>query len=146
MPQFNPLSFSSQLFWLIICFGVFYICMSKIFLPRIRKILHERNHDIDHNTSLAEEINEQVEEIKITSTSLRDAANSQYKLAIENAVKQASLQREQDLQNLRNEIAKMIEKSNNEISEFKNKSKAEFQKTIDFLVSEIGNKFFNKTN
>lgn len=145
MPQFNPESFSSQLFWLAICFSVLYIFMSKVFLPRIKEILHNRNHDINHNTSLAEEIKEQANEIQITSKNLHDAASAQYKLAIDNAAKQATLKREEGLQNLRDQIAKLTEKSNHEILELRDNSKAEFQKTIDFLIEKIGNKFF-KTN
>lgn len=141
MPQFNPESFASQLFWLAICFSVLYMCASKIFLPRIKEILATRAHDVDHNLSLAAEINEQIEEIQMTSKHLRETANTNYKLSIDNAVKQVNLKREEDLHNLRTQISKMIEHSSSEIAEFKNKSQNESQKTVDFLVNEIGNKF-----
>ncbi|MBT7451768.1 MAG: F0F1 ATP synthase subunit B', partial [Rhodospirillaceae bacterium] len=42
MPQFDPSTFSSQLFWLLICFVVLYWVISKFAIPRIGDILEQR--------------------------------------------------------------------------------------------------------
>ena len=39
MPQFDPSSFSSQLFWLIICFGTLYWIVARFIIPTIRETL-----------------------------------------------------------------------------------------------------------
>ncbi|MES2678039.1 MAG: hypothetical protein V4612_07010 [Pseudomonadota bacterium] len=142
MPQFNPESFSSQLFWLAICFGLIYISMSKIFLPRIRDILKERHHNIDHNESIAFQIQEQIDEIEITTKRLRETSVAQYKIALDQSTKQANLHKEEGLQNLKNQISKMVEESKAEIATFKNKSQNDCQKAVDRLVEEINSKFF----
>ncbi len=142
MPQFNPESFSSQLFWLAICFGLIYISMSRIFLPRIRDILKERHHNIDHNESIAFQIQEQIDEIEITTKRLRETSVSQYKIALDQSTKQANLHKEEGLQNLKNQISKMVEESEAEITAFKNNSQNDCQKVVNNLVEEIGNKFF----
>jgi F-type H+-transporting ATPase subunit b len=42
-PPFDPSTFGSQLFWLVILFGLLYILMSRIALPRVGAILEARS-------------------------------------------------------------------------------------------------------
>jgi F-type H+-transporting ATPase subunit b len=42
-PPFDPATFGSQLFWLVILFGLLYILMSRLALPRVGAILEERS-------------------------------------------------------------------------------------------------------
>jgi F-type H+-transporting ATPase subunit b len=42
-PPFDPATFGSQLFWLLICFGGLYLLMSRVALPRIGGILEARS-------------------------------------------------------------------------------------------------------
>lgn len=43
-PPFDATTFSSQLLWLVLSFGLLYLLMSRVALPRIGRILEER-HD-----------------------------------------------------------------------------------------------------
>jgi F-type H+-transporting ATPase subunit b len=45
MPQFDIATYSSQIFWLIVCFGLTFFGISQLILPRYKKILEQR---IDH--------------------------------------------------------------------------------------------------
>jgi F-type H+-transporting ATPase subunit b len=45
-PPFNPQYFGSQILWLAITFGVFYVIMSKAVAPRIGAILEDRQDRI----------------------------------------------------------------------------------------------------
>jgi F-type H+-transporting ATPase subunit b len=45
-PPFDPATFGPQLFWLVILFGLLYVLMSKLALPRIGSILEERDRRI----------------------------------------------------------------------------------------------------
>lgn len=42
MPQFDPATFASQIFWLVITFGALYLVISKFAIPRIGEILEQR--------------------------------------------------------------------------------------------------------
>lgn len=63
-PPFNADSFSSQLLWLAITFGLFYFLMSKIALPRISSILETRSdriaQDLDEANRLKDESDEAI--------------------------------------------------------------------------------------
>lgn len=41
-PPFDPTHFSSQLLWLVITFGLFYILMKKVIVPRVGGIIEDR--------------------------------------------------------------------------------------------------------
>jgi F-type H+-transporting ATPase subunit b len=142
MPQFDPSSFSSQLFWLAICFGLVYFSMSRIFLPRIRDILKDRHNEINSSESVALRIQEQIDEIDTVSKGLRETSTSQYKLAIDQSVKEAAIHKEQGLLNLKLQTLKMVEESKAEIAKFRQDSQDDCQKTIDKLAEEISDKFF----
>ena len=45
-PPFNPTTFASQLFWLVIAFVVLYVLMAKLALPRIGAIIESRQKRI----------------------------------------------------------------------------------------------------
>ena len=45
-PPFNPPTFASQLFWLVIAFVVLYVLMAKVALPRLGGIIEDRQKRI----------------------------------------------------------------------------------------------------
>lgn len=56
MPQLDPSSYASQLIWLVITFGIFYLVMARVALPRVSEVLETRQdriaHDLETATSL----------------------------------------------------------------------------------------------
>lgn len=45
-PPFNASTFSSQIFWLVIVFGVLYLLMSRLALPRIASVIADRRNRV----------------------------------------------------------------------------------------------------
>ena len=58
LPQLDISTFPSQLIWLVITFGVLFMLMSRVSLPRISQVLEERQHKIDDNLKKAEAFKE----------------------------------------------------------------------------------------
>lgn len=61
MPQFNPEFFPSQLFWLAVSFGLLYILMSRVALPRIGEVIEERRDRIQRDLDSAEKMKRETE-------------------------------------------------------------------------------------
>ena len=61
MPQLDPATFAPQLFWLAVCFGVLYLIVSRVALPRVGEILQARRERIEADLSRAEALREEAE-------------------------------------------------------------------------------------
>ncbi len=61
MPQLNPEFWVSQIFWLILTFGIMYVVLSKIILPKISANLELRKSQIQENIEMAEKQREDSE-------------------------------------------------------------------------------------
>tara|TARA_A100000164_G_scaffold245567_1_gene218368 strand:+ start:159 stop:749 length:591 start_codon:yes stop_codon:yes gene_type:complete len=61
MPQLNPEFWISQIFWLTLTFGILYIVLSKIILPKISANLELRKSQIQENIETAEKKRESSE-------------------------------------------------------------------------------------
>ena len=61
-PPFDPVNFTPLLIWLTLSFGLLYLLMSKIAVPRVEKILHTRAHTITKDISAANALRAQAEE------------------------------------------------------------------------------------
>jgi len=59
MPQLNPEFWVSQIFWLIITFGILYIVLSKLILPKISTNLELRKSQISDNIEAADKQREE---------------------------------------------------------------------------------------
>jgi len=61
MPQLNPEFWISQIFWLTLTFGVLYLVLSKLILPKISANLELRKSQIQENIEAAEKQREDSE-------------------------------------------------------------------------------------
>lgn len=62
MPQFDPSSFASQLFWLVISFALLYLVVSRYAIPRIGQVLEQRQKMIDDDLDRAHQLKAETEE------------------------------------------------------------------------------------
>ena len=61
MPQLNPEFWVSQILWLVLTFGILYIVLSKLILPKISNNLESRKSQILENIETAETQREESE-------------------------------------------------------------------------------------
>lgn len=64
MPQFEPTWIASQIFWLVIIFGVFYWLVKTHVVPTVDGILTERESRIQGDLELAHQRREQLEAMR----------------------------------------------------------------------------------
>ena len=74
LPQFDPSSFPSQLFWLVITFSFLYWVMSSFVLPRLGGVIEERRDRIADDLDQASEFKRQAEDAEAAyNSALADA-------------------------------------------------------------------------
>ena len=137
MPQLNPEFWISQIFWLIITFGVLLIALSKLILPKISKNLERRKTQIIENIESAEKQREESEKKtkeyeKIIINSKNEAKNL-FNRAREKILKDIDKKKEV----LNNEINQEIIKAEKEIMDLKNKSPEKIRKIAIETSSDL---------
>ena len=105
MPQLDPTYWASQAFWLILIFTLLYLALSKIFIPKIKESIDDRENKIKDDLDEAQKLK-----------NLAEKKLKEYEQSIEDAKK---------------EVQKIILESKNELnSQIQNKKK-EFEKGIE---------------
>ena len=116
MPQLNPEFWISQIFWLTLTFGILYIFLSKLILPKISSNLELRKSQIQENIEAAEKHREDSE----TKLKEYDEIILKGKLEAKNIFKETREKVIKDInskkEKLDNEIDKEIKKAENDIS------------------------------
>jgi F-type H+-transporting ATPase subunit b len=90
MPQLDPATFASQVFWLVVSFVVLTLILWRVALPRISSTLENRQQRIDNDIARAEEIAAEAEgvlsayEEELTKT--RSSAQEELHKAAEEAI------------------------------------------------------------
>jgi len=98
MPQLNPEFWISQIFWLTLTFGILYIVLSKLILPKISNNLESRKSQILENIEAAEKQREdsetKIKEYEEIITKSRIDAKTIFNQAREKALKDINAKRE----------------------------------------------------
>lgn len=61
LPQLDPTTFTPQLVWLVLTFGLLYLILSQIALPRVAAVLDERAQRIKRDLDEAERLKSETE-------------------------------------------------------------------------------------
>ena len=128
MPQLNPEFWISQIFWLTITFGILYVLLSKLILPKISTNLEIRKSQILENIEAAEKQREEselkiTEYEKIVQNSKKEAKNY-FKQAREKILKDIGLKKE----SLDKELNKEVQKTEAEIQELRERAPEKIKK------------------
>ena len=150
MPQLNPEFWISQIFWLTLTFGILYVVLSKLILPKISANLELRKSQVQENIEAADKQRQSSEtKLKeydeIISKSILDAKNI-FKQARENALKDINAKKEI----LDKQIEDELKKVEQEINTLKKGSSEKINRiaietTSELLVKLIGTEVNNSS-
>ena len=150
MPQLNPEFWVSQIFWLTITFGILYVVLSKLILPKISVNLEIRKSQILDNIEAAEKQREaselKIEEYEKTVQNSKNEAKNYFKQAREKLLKDINLKKDA----LDNELNKEIQKAESEIKELRTRAPEKINKiavetSADLLKQLIGEEVNNSS-
>tara|TARA_X000000950_G_scaffold29025_1_gene31324 strand:+ start:180 stop:770 length:591 start_codon:yes stop_codon:yes gene_type:complete len=150
MPQLNPEFWVSQIFWLTLTFGILYIVLSKLILPKISANLEMRKSQIQENIEAADKQRKSSEaKLKeyddIILKSKLEAKNI-FKDARDNLFKEINLKKE----TLDKQIDAEIKKTEQEIEVLKRSAPEKINKiaietTSELLIKLIGTEVNNSS-
>tara|TARA_B100000674_G_scaffold351378_1_gene294628 strand:- start:1182 stop:1772 length:591 start_codon:yes stop_codon:yes gene_type:complete len=150
MPQLDPEFWISQIFWLILSFGVLYVVLTKIILPKISANLELRKSQIQENIEAADKQREDSESKlreyeNIIAKSKLEAKNI-YKNARDKVLKDINLKRE-SLEKQINEEIKVAEDEINILMKSSSKkiNKIAIETSSEILLKLIGTEINNSS-
>ena len=140
MPQLNPEFWISQIVWLVLTFGILYVVLSKLILPKISDNLESRKSQILENIEMAEAQREESEKKlrefeKIILESKLEAKNHF------NEVRQKILD---DISNKRTAIEKDIDKEISAAEEEINNLKIDSSEKIKNIAVETSSELIKQ--
>ena len=127
MPQLDPKYWASQAFWLTLIFTCLYLSIAKIFIPKIKDGLDNRDNKIKSDLDDAKVFKENSEKkLKEYLLVIEEAKKSTNKIVLE-----VKKKLDQDIQDKKKILVKQIEdeitKAQNEILKLKRRSKKYFK-------------------
>ena len=137
MPQLNPEFWISQIFWLTLTFGILYLVLSKLILPKISANLETRKSQILENIEAAEKQREDSEmklkEYEEIISKSKLEAKTIFNKAREKALKDINAKKEV----LEGQIDEEISKAEEEIKTLRNGAPDKINKIAIETSSEL---------
>lgn len=137
MPQLDPTWFVSQIFWLVIMFGVLYVMMANFALPPIDKVLDERRTLIEGDIKKATELKEEAESALKTYEDALAGANAEAKKIIADAKEEMSLLSAKREKELVERLNRKVKESEEKLAATKEKAMMEVSKMASEVASAI---------
>ena len=150
MPQLNPEFWISQIFWLTITFGILYVVLSKLILPKISANLEIRKSQISENIEAAEKQRKEselrIEEYEKKVQDSKKEAKNYFNQVREKILKDINFKKE----SLEKDLNEEIHKAESEIQKFRNEAPDKINKiavetSSDLLHQLIGTEINNSS-
>lgn len=90
MPQLDPSTYASQLFWLVVSFVGLYLLMWRVVLPRIAGLMQERQDRIDDDLQRAEALKNDAQQVLETYEKAIAEGREKAQLVLREAVERAA--------------------------------------------------------
>lgn len=141
-PPFNPNTFSSQLIWLGLAFGLLYLLLKRVALPRVGEVIEERRDRIVRDLDAAERLKGETEKaLAGYEQSLADAKTNAGAIAKE-AQGKLSADIERERAGVEAKIAAKVSEAESRIAAMKSKALAQVADiatdTAGAIVAQLG--------
>ena len=144
MPQLNPESYTSQIFWLIIFFSLLLGLIHYVFLPKIVLIRSKRETFIDECISESKKINAEIESIIKKIEIDYQSAKEEFDSKLKKAYDENKLAFEEKNKIINEGFENKKIKLSKEISDSRNEIKTKLKKYSISLSDQIYHKIMNE--
>ena len=137
MPQLNPTYWASQAFWLILIFTLLYLVLSKMFIPKIKESIDDRENKIKDDLDEAQKLKNLAEEkLKEYELSIENAKKDVQKIVFESKNK-LNLEIQNKKKKFEKEIKIEIESAEKEIENLKKDSLKDISTISEEIASSV---------
>lgn len=135
MPQLDPAVWPTQLFWLVITFGVLYLIIWRVALPRIADVLEARQRKLDDDLKKATALKEEAERILAEYERMRANAQASAHAALQKAQDEMKAEAERQSHALADRLGKQTDEAEARIAAAKSAAIAGLEGTVSEVVA-----------
>ncbi|MFN3827480.1 MAG: hypothetical protein ACK4NR_07630 [Micavibrio sp.] len=140
LPQFNPETFPTQIFWLVVTFAVLYVIFSGRILPDISNILENRRAKIEGDLETADRLRKEADEVQSSYESHLDSSRDAAKKMVSDVHASMKSKAEQQLQSLRDKADSEMQTLEVRIQSAKNEAMSQMTTIAAEVASEAAAK------
>ncbi len=137
LPQLNPATMMTQIFWLVICFVTLYFMLTGFALPRVQEVLDARDARISWDITMADELRRESEVTMVATKRVLDEANARSKEIITVAATQRAAADQRMLSLFDGEIARRVREAENRILTVKFNALSELGHVATEITQEV---------
>ena len=145
LPQLDATHYPSQLLWLAISFGLLYLLLSRVLLPKVESALARRRHHIEADLAVARQLQKQSEDVAAAyEAALAEARGKASGIAGD---MRAELTAEVDAERSRvdEEIVAKIAAAESEIADTRKQAMGEVEGITTAIVGDIVDRLIGRT-
>jgi len=135
MPQLDPAVWPTQLFWLAITFGILYLVIWRIALPRIADVLEARQRKLDDDLKKAAALKDEAETILAEYEKMRADAQASAHAVLQKTQNEMKAEAERQSHDVAAKLSKQTEEAEARIAEAKAAALASLEGTVSEVVA-----------
>jgi len=143
LPQMDITTFPSQVFWLIITFGILYLFMWRTAIPKLRNTIEERQDKILIDINEAEKVKSEAEETLKEYEEKMQSVSKQASDIINQAKTKSDAMIDEIKKNQELKLSKMLNDSKDRISKQYEESRQQIENAKIESIKLISSKFLN---
>ena len=140
MPQLNPESFSSQIFWLFISFSILFLIIHFFLLPKLKRIREKREETVSNYLSQTQKLNKQIDETITQIDQELNKAKISFNKKIKEELEKNKIIFEKEISLIEKNFETKKEKLNSELL----KSKKDIRDKIPKICMDLSNDLYEK--
>ena len=140
MPQLNPESFSSQIFWLFVSFSILFLIVHFFLLPKLKKVRNKREETVNNYLSQTQKLNKQIDNIISHIDEELDKAKDDFNKKIQEELEKNKIIFEREISLIEKDFETKKEKLNSELLD----SKKDIRNKIPKICMDLSNQLYEK--
>jgi F-type H+-transporting ATPase subunit b len=147
MPQINqlPFIFASQLFWLLVVFGIIYFFIGRGMVPKIQSVVEQRDTKIAEDLAAAQRAREDAEAVEAAYRERIEASRGEALKVAQDAKQQAALETEKQLKSIDDQIGARLAEAEARIRDAAEQARRELELVAAEAASHLVGKLTGQT-
>jgi F-type H+-transporting ATPase subunit b len=139
MPQINqlPFIFASQLFWLLVVFGIIYFFIGRGMVPKIQSVVEQRDAKIAEDLAAAQKAREDAEAVEAAYRERIEVSRSEALKVAQEAKQKAALETEKRLKAIDEKIGARVAEAEAKIRAAAEKARKELEPIAAEAASQL---------